>query len=127
MSYNGAPLIVFYNTLCPVCNAGIDYQQNKLIVLVKAGEVEFRDINLEPERLSEFGATLEHIRKRLHATRGADMIVGADVAIEIWRITSGQKWLALLFGNPAIRPLTRLGYNLFAELLYAWNKWRGSW
>lgn len=35
-------LTLYYNTKCPVCDAGINFQENKLIALVKAGEVEFR-------------------------------------------------------------------------------------
>ena len=35
-------LTVWYNTRCPVCDAGIDRQRNKLLALVKAGAIEFR-------------------------------------------------------------------------------------
>jgi predicted DCC family thiol-disulfide oxidoreductase YuxK len=24
-------------------------------------------------------------------------------------------------------PVTRLGYDRFADLLFAWNKWKGHW
>jgi predicted DCC family thiol-disulfide oxidoreductase YuxK len=49
------------------------------------------------------------------------------VAIALWRLTPGQGWLALLLGNPVSLPITRLGYNLLAEVLYRWNKRRGHW
>ena len=61
-------LTVWYNTRCPVCDAGIDRQRNKLIAAVQAGTIAFRDINLEPEALAAYGASLEDIRRRLHAT-----------------------------------------------------------
>jgi len=122
-----APLIVFYNTLCPVCDGGITRQQRKMIALVKSGEVEFRDINNEPERLSEFGASLEDIRKKLHALDGDELLVGADVAIAIWARTPGERWIAKLLGNPVIRPLTHLGYNILAHFLYGWNRRKGHW
>ncbi|TIW17711.1 MAG: thiol-disulfide oxidoreductase, partial [Mesorhizobium sp.] len=35
-------LTVWYNTRCPVCNAGIRRQRRRLIEAVKAGRVEFR-------------------------------------------------------------------------------------
>ena len=121
-------LTVWYNTRCPVCDAGIRRQHNKLISAVKAGLIEFRDINLEPEALAAHHASLEDIRRRLHATDDAGrLLVGADVAIAVWRLTPGERWLAVLAGNPLVRPVTRFVYNRFADLLYAWNRRNGRW
>jgi predicted DCC family thiol-disulfide oxidoreductase YuxK len=121
-------LTVWYNTRCPVCDAGIDRQRNKLLAAVRSGTIAFRDINLEPEALAAHGASLEDIRRRLHATDEAgQMLVGADVAIAVWRLTPGEGWLAALAGNRAMRPLTRLVYNRFADVLYAWNRRKGHW
>ena len=121
-------LTVWYNTRCPVCNAGIDRQRNKLLAAVRAGEIVFDDINLEPEALAAYGASLDDVRRRLHATDAQGrLIVGADVAIAIWRVTEGERWLAALFGNPVILPITRFVYDRFADLLFAWNKRKGRW
>lgn len=121
-------LTVWYNTRCPVCDAGIDRQRNKLIAVVAAGTIAFRDINLEPGALAAYGASLEDIRRRLHATDDAGrLLVGADVAIAVWRLTPGEGWLAALAGNPVMRPLTRFAYDRFADLLYAWNRRKGHW
>ena len=121
-------LTVWYNTRCPVCDAGINRQRRRLIEAVKAGRVAFRDINFEPEALSAFGASLEDIRRRLHATDSEGrLLVGADVAIAVWRLTPGEGWLAAVFGNPLALPLTRFAYDRFADLLYAWNRRNGRW
>src|SRR4029077_17772961 len=81
-------LVVWYNTRCPVCDAGINRQRNKLIDAVRAGTIEFRDINNEPDALAAHGASLDDIRRRLHATDASGrLIVGADVAIALWRAT----------------------------------------
>jgi predicted DCC family thiol-disulfide oxidoreductase YuxK len=121
-------LTVWYNTRCPVCDAGIDRQRNKLLAAVQAGEIAFRDINLEPEALSAYGVSLDDVRRRLHATNAqGQLIVGADVAVAVWRITKGERWLATLFGNPLIRPITRFAYDRFADVLFAWNKRKGHW
>ncbi|WP_176479081.1 DCC1-like thiol-disulfide oxidoreductase family protein [Mesorhizobium sp. WSM3860] len=121
-------LTVWYNTRCPVCDAGINRQKRRLIEAVKSGRVEFRDINFEPRALSAFGASLEDIRRRLHATDAeGKLLVGADVAIAVWRLTPGEGWLATLFGNPVVLPLTRFAYDRFADLLYAWNRRKGRW
>lgn len=123
-----SPLTVWYNTRCPVCDGGISRQKRRLIEAVKAGRIEFRDINLEPAALAEHGASLEDIRRRLHATdAGGRLLVGADVAIAVWKMTPGEGWLAGLFGNRAMLPLTRFGYDRFADLLYGWNRRKGRW
>src|SRR5215468_8787595 len=121
-------LTVWYNTRCPVCNGGIDWQRNKLLAAVRAGTVEFKDINEQPDALARYGATLDDIRRRLHATDEAGrLVVGADVAVALWLLTPGQGWLAALFGNRVTLPFTRFFYDQFADILFAWNKWKGHW
>lgn len=121
-------LVVWYNTRCPVCDAGIGHQRNALRDAVRAGRVEFHDINAQPDALAAYGASLDDIRRRLHATdESGRLIVGADVMLALWRITPGERWLAALFGNPVMLPLTRFGYDRFADLLFAWNKRKGHW
>ncbi|MGI6851904.1 thiol-disulfide oxidoreductase DCC family protein [Mesorhizobium sp. 1B3] len=121
-------LTVWYNTRCPVCDAGIRFQKSRLAEAVKAGHIVFRDINHEPDALAVHGASVEDVRRRLHALDGRGrLLVGADVAVAIWRETPGHGWLARLFGNPLILPATRLVYDGFAALLYRWNRSRGHW
>ena len=121
-------LTVWYNTRCPVCDGGITRQKRRLIEAIKAGRIAFRDINLEPAALAGRGASLEDIRRRLHATDDqGKLLVGADVALAVWRVTPGEGWLAALFGNPVALPLTRFAYDRFADLLYAWNRRKGRW
>ena len=121
-------LTVYYNTKCPVCNAGIDWQRSRLAEAARAGVIEFRDINLEPDALSRFGTGLEDVRRRLHAV-DADgrLYVGADCAVAVWRLTPGDAWLARLVGLPLVQPIARSVYDRFADLLYAWNRRMGHW
>jgi predicted DCC family thiol-disulfide oxidoreductase YuxK len=121
-------LTVWYNTRCPVCNGSIDWQRNKLIAAVRAGDIAFKDINEQPDALAAYGASLDDVRRRLHATdEQGRLIVGADVAVAIWRVTSGEGWIAALLGNRVTLPLTRFAYDRFADLLFAWNKHKGRW
>ncbi len=125
---SGSRLTVWYNTRCPVCDAGIDWQRNKLLQAVRAGTIAFNDINEQPDALAAYGASLADVRRRLHATdEQGRLIVGADVTIAIWLRTKGEGWLATLFGNRLMLPLTRFGYDRFADLLFAWNKRKGRW
>jgi len=121
-------LTVWYNTKCPVCNGGINWQKNRLLRAVRADAIEFRDINLEPTALARFGADIEDVRRRLYGL-DADgrLYIGADCAIEIWRRTPGDAWIARLLGLPGMRQVARFGYDRFASLLYAWNRRKGHW
>ncbi|WP_342362237.1 thiol-disulfide oxidoreductase DCC family protein [Terrarubrum flagellatum] len=122
------PLTVWYNTKCPVCDAGINRQRNRLIDAVRSGAIAFRDINLEPQALAPFGVDVNDVRRRLHATdETGKLIVGADVAIEVWRRTPGEGWLAAILGAPGVIHLTRFAYDRFADVLYAWNRRNGRW
>lgn len=121
-------LTVWYNTKCPVCDSGIERQNNKLIRAVKADAIEFRDINLEPDALSHSGAGLEDVRRRLHGLDAkGEIFIGADCAIEIWRRTPGDAWLGKVFGVPVLRQLARFSYNRLADFLYAWNRYKKHW
>ena len=121
-------LTVWYNTKCPVCDGGIRWQNRRLVRAAKAGAIEFRDINLEPDALSGHGSGLEDVRRRLHGvSAGGDLFVGADCAIEIWLRTPGHAWLGRSLGLPGLRHLSRFIYDRFADLLYAWNRRKGHW
>jgi predicted DCC family thiol-disulfide oxidoreductase YuxK len=121
-------LTVWYNTKCPVCDGGIARQRGRLMRAARAGAIEFRDINLEPDALAPFGVGLEDIRRRLHGVDAEGrLFVGADCAIEIWLRTPGDAWLGHLLGLPLLRQFTRFGYDRFADPLYAWNRRKGRW
>lgn len=121
-------LTVWYNTKCPVCNAGINWQNNRLVRAARAGAIAFRDINLEPDALSRFGVRVNDVRRRLHAVDADGILhVGIDCAVEIWRRTPGDAWLARIIGAPGMRQLAGFGYDRFADLLYLWNRLQGHW
>lgn len=121
-------LTVWYNTKCPVCDAGIEWQGNRLIQAVRAGTIEFRDINLEPKAVPALDADLEAVRRRLHGMNADGQVFkGVDCVIEIWLRTPGDAWLGKLLALPILRQLTRFGYNRFADALYIWNRRRGHW
>jgi predicted DCC family thiol-disulfide oxidoreductase YuxK len=119
-------LTVWYNTKCPVCNAGINRQRNRLLRAVRADAIEFRDINLEPEALARFGAGIEAVRRSLHGVDAEGRLhVGADCAIAIWSRTPGEAWLGWLAGLPGLRRIAHLCYDGLADRLYGWNRRKG--
>ena len=122
------PLVVWYNTHCPVCRVGIDRQRNRLLRAVNAGAIEFRNINLEPDALGHLGIDIEDVRRRLHGmdTQGR-LYIGVDCAIEVWRRTPGEAWIARLLSSRPIHQFAQWIYDRFADRLYAWNRRKGHW
>jgi predicted DCC family thiol-disulfide oxidoreductase YuxK len=121
-------LTVWYNTKCPVCDAGIARQRRRLRRAARDGAIEFRDINLEPDALARFGAGVDDVRRRLHAVDEVGRLhVGADCAIEIWKRTPGEAWIGRLVGLPGFRAAARFAYDRFADRLFAWNRRAGRW
>ena len=121
------PSRVYYNSACPVCNAGIK-NQRRLMEACDVKDIEWIDVHTHPEVISELGAPLEEVRERLHMKAASGQIkVGADAFLGLWSQTPKLKPLAALFGLPILKPSVRLAYNTFARLLYRWNRTKGHW
>jgi predicted DCC family thiol-disulfide oxidoreductase YuxK len=117
---------VYYNSACPVCKAGIEYQQRKLGAA--AGDVEWIDVHMRNEAACDVNPDLEFVRERLHVVDEAGGLhVGAEAFAELWRKTPGQNAWARIVRTPVIRPLSRWLYNGFAALLYRWNRINRRW
>ncbi|HET9446261.1 MAG TPA: DUF393 domain-containing protein [Steroidobacteraceae bacterium] len=117
---------VYYNSACPVCNAGIGAQRERMESC--SVDVEWIDIHRHPERLTEIGASQEFVRERLHVVDDAGVVrVGAAAFSALWSRTPRQKALARLIEAPGVRVLARWAYNVFAAGLYKWNRLRGRW
>lgn len=115
---------VYYNSACPVCNAGIKRQKR----LMAGCPVVWKDVHADEAAREEIPAELEFVRERLHAVDwNGDLQVGFDAFLAIWRRSPGERWKAQLFGLPVIRQLATLGYNAFARALYRWNRHKARW
>ena len=117
---------VYYNSACPVCDAGIRYQRRKLETC--DAEIEWIDVHADRAAAAEVGGKLEFVRERLHVVDQAGRIrIGAEAFVALWTLTPGQGMLARLGALPILRVLFHWAYNLFAAALYRWNRWRGRW
>lgn len=113
---------VYYNSACPVCDAGICHQRQKM----QGSAVDFVDVHARPELASELGIDIETLRERLHVrTADGRMHVGDGAFTVLWSQTRGQRWMAQL-ARP-FRWLTGPLYNIVARGLYRWNRRRGHW
>ena len=117
---------VYYNSACPVCDAGIRYQRRKLKDC--ADEVDWIDVHRSNEAASDVASSLEFVRERLHVVDEEGTIhVGAEAFAELWGKTREQRLLTKLVRLPGIRTLSRWLYNGFARLLYWWNRKNLRW
>lgn len=118
---------VYYNSACPVCNAGIKDQRRRMETCgIK--DTEWVDVHTNPDAALDVGAPLEQIRERLHVKdKDGHLDIGADAFIRLWLQTPGQRWLGKLFQLPILKQLFHLTYNRFARLLYRWNRAKKHW
>jgi predicted DCC family thiol-disulfide oxidoreductase YuxK len=117
---------VYYNSACPVCDAGIKGQRERMGTCPV--EVEWIDIHRDAEATREIGVEREFVRERLHVVDESGKVrVGAEAFSALWRHTPGQRRLAGIIGLPVVRVLARWAYNAFAAALYAWNRASGRW
>ena len=115
---------VFYNSACPVCDAGIASQMKKG---TKCG-VEWQDVHTDNELVKALNVELEYVRQKLHVidTEG-NLHVGYDAFIAIWENTHSEQWKARLSSLPVIKPCLNLCYDGVAWCLYRWNRAKKHW
>lgn len=121
---------LYYNSACPVCRTGIEQQRATMDAALPEGSdtIQWCDIAATPEAAGEIDRSVDQIRHSLHMVdESGKLLVGADVAIAMWVMTPGRRWLGWLVGLPGIRQIARWGYDRFADRLFAWNKRHGRW
>jgi len=117
-------LKVYYNSACPVCDAGINAQKNK----TSQCEIQWNDVHSNNELAKDVDEKLEFVRERLHVVDQNDtLFVGIEAFIVLWKNSPKEQWKATLLSLPIIRPIANRAYNGFARVLYQWNRRRNSW
>jgi predicted DCC family thiol-disulfide oxidoreductase YuxK len=117
---------VYYNSACPVCDAGIRGQKRRMDGCPV--DIQWIDIHSRPEALKEIGARQEFVRERLHVKdENGEVHIGADAFRALWARTTGQSRLAWVTDLPLVNVLVKWAYNLFAALLYSWNRANRRW
>jgi predicted DCC family thiol-disulfide oxidoreductase YuxK len=118
------PHIVYYNSACPVCDAGVCAMRAR----ISEHEVEWVDVHRTPERLAPLGLDLEDVRERLHVLDPSGRLqVGAPALLTTWSLQSRWGWLLKPLNLPGLRTLTTWAYIAFARQLYRWNRRQGHW
>jgi predicted DCC family thiol-disulfide oxidoreductase YuxK len=117
-------LNVYFNGACPVCKAGINSQKSKSTACV----IEWKDVHQENNLADEINKDLSTVRKYLHVTDSeAKQHIGINAFILLWKNSPKERWKAKLFSLPIITQFAQLGYYIFANILYCWNKSVKNW
>lgn len=120
----GTAATVYFNSACPVCRAGVEWQQGR----ASSCGIEWIDVHNAPETVVDVGAGIEDVRERLHVRDAEGRIfVGADAVAFVMGSRPRQRWLGRLSMLPLVRPVMRWAYDAFARVLYRWNRGKGRW
>jgi predicted DCC family thiol-disulfide oxidoreductase YuxK len=121
------PVEVFYNSACPVCDAGVS-NQRRAMEKSGSGGLTWTDMTRTPDALKGDGLTLDHVRRHIYARDASgNLHRGADAFALLWRVTPGRRWLGRLISLPIFRSMSRVLYDWFADRLYAWNRRHRRW
>jgi predicted DCC family thiol-disulfide oxidoreductase YuxK len=121
---NKEKIKVYYNSACPVCNYGINKQKGRMDTC----EVDWHDVHNDVESHKDISSDLEFVRERLHVIdENNEVKIGIEAFITIWKHSPGEHWKATIISLPVIKQLATVSYNVFARILYIWNRSLGHW
>lgn len=122
--YSKEKFSVYYNSACPVCNYSINKQKQKST----KRKPNWIDINNDTNSCQIINADLEFVRKKLHvANQEGEIKIGAEAVLELWRLTPSDHLKYNFFKLPIIKQAFTVCYNLFAIMLYHWNRLLKHW
>lgn len=106
-------LKVFYDGLCRVCSAEIEYYKKKS----GSHKINFVDIFSADFNAQEENLDPVKIHKHLHAKKNdGQVLVGVDVFIEIWKNLDNFQKLAQVAENKFLNSVLRAGYKIFVDV-----------
>lgn len=117
-------LLVYFNSACPVCNAGINAQKSKTTEC----NVSWNDIHTNKVYAQEADPDINVVRKYLHVIDySGQKHIGIDAFIQLWKYSPHEQWKAKLFALPIINSVAKTCYFVFANILFFWNRLMRNW
>lgn len=103
--------IVFFDGACPLCKKEIHHYQR----VDTESSIEWVDIHLNPERLSDHNIELNAAMERLHSINSdGTTITGVASFLLIWENLTRYKRIASLIRALKLEPLLEFIYTRFA-------------
>jgi predicted DCC family thiol-disulfide oxidoreductase YuxK len=105
---------VLYNGECPICRFEIDHYRR---VAARDGlPVRFDDLN---DRAGDWGMDPDMAARRLHVTRGGEVLSGFPAFLALWSAMPRMRWFARIAGLPGLRQAIGWFYDrIGAPMLY---------
>ena len=117
-------LQVYFNSACPVCNAGINAQKSKTTDCT----VSWNDVHTNRLYAQEADPDINVVRKYLHGIdQNGQKHIGIDAFIQLWKYSPREQWKAKLVAFPIVKPITKACYFVFANILFIWNRLMNNW
>jgi predicted DCC family thiol-disulfide oxidoreductase YuxK len=118
MMANNAPLALYYESACPLCNA----EMSALRARDPHGKLGFVDVSA-PDFVAPEGTTLPELLATMHA-RGPDGRWARGMeAIRLAYAAVGLGWLVAPTGWPLLKPAFDRAYAWFARHRHAMPRW----
>jgi 2-polyprenyl-6-hydroxyphenyl methylase / 3-demethylubiquinone-9 3-methyltransferase len=122
-----APTTVYYNSACPVCDAGVKARRRRSSLR----DVEWVDVHHHPDAVGALGVPVEAVRERLHVVSREQLFVGASAVAVLLRGAPEHSPRAPAAGPSRgrqwVRAAMNWAYDRFARALYRWNLRQGRW
>jgi predicted DCC family thiol-disulfide oxidoreductase YuxK len=103
---------IYYDGLCQLCSREIEMFQAR----VTDGSLAYVDISLPDFDATAHGVDPVAVNRHMHVRdeeRGR-MLTGVNALLAMWECAPGFRWLAWLTRLPVVRPLSDVGYEVFA-------------
>lgn len=103
---------IFVDGNCVVCSAEITHYNR-----IAPGFFEVIDITHPDFNATQFNLTTAAVNKHMHVlTPEGDLKIGVDAFAHIWSRIERYKIASKLIQSPAIKPIAKVGYAVFAVL-----------
>lgn len=124
----GGAIEVYYNAVCPVCDAGVNENRRAMEKRGAGGKARWIDMASAPQALAGEGIELDDVRRHIRVRDAKGTLhKGADACAVMWEATPGRRWLGRFTRLALVLPVARFVYFRFADGLYWWNKRKGRW
>ena len=118
-----AQLEVLYNAECPICRREIEHYKR-----LSGDDLAY--VEITAQTAADWGLSEDQAAKQLHVRRGAQISVGVEAFVAIWRQLPYFWILAPIVNLKPIKVVSSVIYRRFlAPLLFAAHKrrrWRGG-
>lgn len=106
------PTQIFVDGNCIVCDYEISHYKKIAPDIFQIVDISAPDFNAK-----EFGLTAEAVNSKMHIrTPTGELKIGVDAFAHIWDQIERYRLAAKLVRNPIVRPIAKIGYEVFAVL-----------